>query len=58
MKKAATVCTTQCRFANINVDVVEFYAIYARCFTGNIYRTTQKDTGKLKSFLWQQKERK
>ena len=22
------------------------------------YRTTQKDTGKLKSFLWQQKERK
>ena len=42
MKKAATVCTTQCRIANINVDVVEFYAIYACCFTGNILQNNSK----------------
>ena len=42
MKKAATVCTTQCHIANINVDLVEFYAIYARCFTGNILQNNSK----------------
>ena len=42
MKKAATVCTTQCRIANINADVVEFYAIYARCVTGNILQHNSK----------------
>ena len=42
MKKAASVCTTQCRIANINVDVVEFYAIYACCFTGNILQNNSK----------------
>ena len=48
MKKAATVCTTQCRIANINVDLVEFYAIYARCFTGNILQNNSKGRWEVK----------
>ena len=27
MKKAATLCVIQCRIANINVDLVEFYGL-------------------------------
>ena len=44
MKKAATVCTTQCHIANINVDFVEFYGrlcslLYWKYFTEQLKRT-------------------
>ena len=57
MKTAATVSATQCRIANINVDLVE-WPFMLTALLEIFHRTTQKDTGKLKSFLWQQKERK
>ena len=55
MKTAATV--TQCLIANINI--LQFYGRFMlAALLEMFYRIPQKDTGKFKSFLWQQKERK
>ena len=60
MKSATTVCATWCLIANINiVDIVEFYGrLFCLRLLEKFLRKAHKDTGKFKSFLKQQKERK
>ena len=55
MKKAATVCATQCRghrkYKRRPCGILWPFMLAA--LLEIFFRTTQKDTGKLKSFLWQ-----
>ena len=56
MKTAATV--TQCLIENIIKHFAILLPFMLPALLEMFYRIPQKDTGKLKSFLWQQEERK
>ena len=54
MKTATTVTVSHRKYKHFAILWPFMLAALLEMF----YRTPQKDTGKLKSFLWQQKERK